>query len=98
MLHRLREAMGDETSKLGSDGTSVDVDETFVGGKVINMHKSKREAGKAYQRQGNKTVVMGMLERGGRVKAQVIASILRLCGTSTIMTCRRRPSLAFVAS
>ena len=73
MLHRLREAMGDDSGKIGGDGTSVEVDETFVGGKVINMHKSKRQAGKAYQGQGNKAVVMGMLERGGRVKAQVIA-------------------------
>jgi hypothetical protein len=73
MLHRLREAMTDETGKLGGNGTPVECDETFVGGKVINMHKSKRVPGKAYQGPGNKAVVMGMLERGGRVKAQVIA-------------------------
>jgi transposase-like protein len=71
MLHRLREAMGDDAGKLGGDSI-VEVDETFVGGKVKNIHKSKRKA-IAYQGKGNKAVVMGMLERGGRVKAQVIA-------------------------
>jgi len=73
MLHRLREAMTDETGKIGGNGEPVEVDETFVGGKVMNMHKSKLDKGKAYQGQGNKTIVFGMLERGGRVKARVIA-------------------------
>lgn len=36
-----------------------------------NVHKSKRKP-IAYQGHGNKAIVMGMLERGGRVKAQVI--------------------------
>ena len=72
MLHRLREAMTDETGKIGGNGEPVEVDETFVGGKVMNMHKSKLDKGKAYQGQGNKTIVFGMLERGGRVKARVI--------------------------
>lgn len=73
MLHRLREAMTDETGKIGGDGTPIECDETFVGGKVKNMHKSKRPA-IAMQGQGNKAVVLGMLERGGRVKAQVVSS------------------------
>ncbi len=72
MLHRLREAMTDETGKLGGNGP-IECDETFVGGKVKNMHKNKRPA-IAMQGQGNKAVVMGMLERGGRVKAQVVAN------------------------
>ena len=73
MLHRLREAMTDETGKIGGNGP-VECDETFVGGKVKNMHKNKLIKGQAYQGQGNKAVVMGMLERGGRVKAKVVAS------------------------
>jgi hypothetical protein len=41
MLHRIREAMQDKSSnKLGGE---VDVDETFIGGKSRNMHRSKRE-------------------------------------------------------
>ncbi len=73
MLHRLREAMTDETGKIGGNGAPVECDETFVGGKVRNMHKSKRPKDIATQGRGNKAVVMGMLERGGRVKAQVIS-------------------------
>jgi len=38
------------------------------------MHKSKRDKSLAYQGRSNKAVVMGMLERGGKVKARVIAS------------------------
>jgi ISXO2-like transposase domain/Transposase zinc-ribbon domain len=72
MLHRLREAMKDETGKIGGDGP-VECDETFVGGKVKNMHKSKRSKTGSYQAGGNKAIVLGMLERGGRVKAQVVA-------------------------
>jgi transposase-like protein len=73
MLHRLRKAMTDETGMIGGGGI-VECDETFVGGKVKNMHKSKRPKNIALQGQGNKAVVMGMLERGGRVKAQVVDS------------------------
>ena len=71
MLHRLREAMTDTTGKLGGNGTPVEIDETFVGGNVQKMHKSQRV--KANAKGGNKTIVFGMLERGGNVKAHVIA-------------------------
>jgi transposase-like protein len=72
MLHRLREAMGDETGKLGGDGTPVECDETFIVPNTQKMHKSRRV--KYHATGGSKSVVMGMLERGGRVKAQVIPS------------------------
>src|SRR5665213_109323 len=72
MLHRLREAMTDAGDKLGGNGIPIEIDETFVGGKVINMHKHKRVEANA--KGGNKTIVFGMLERGGNVKAHVIAN------------------------
>ncbi len=80
MLHRIRLAMGDpHTVKLGGpDGGSVEVDETFIGGKARNMHKEKRArlsqtigSEQMYGGKG-KAIVIGMLERGGKVKAQVI--------------------------
>lgn len=70
MLHRLRLAMAEPDERIGGLGI-VECDETFVGGKMKNVHKSKRLP-MAYQGGGNKAIVMGMLERGGRVKAQVI--------------------------
>src|SRR5882724_6203889 len=71
MLHRIRLAMQDEFfgSKLNGE---VEVDETFIGGKARNMHKSKRIKTKVREGNWGKTIVMGMLERGGHVKAKVI--------------------------
>jgi transposase-like protein len=73
MLHRIRLAMQDETngSKLNGE---VEVDETFIGGKARNMHldvKKRRITGTGGH---NKTAVMGILERGGYVRAQVVPS------------------------
>jgi transposase-like protein len=73
VLHRIRYAMTDTGLKLGITGP-VEVDETFVGGKVKNMHKSKRDNSITYKGSGNKAIVLGMLERGGKVKAKVIAT------------------------
>jgi transposase-like protein len=73
MLHRIRKAMTDNTTtKIGGNGP-VEIDETFVGGKVKNMHKSKRVKGLNYSAGNGKAIVMGMLERGGKVRAGVIA-------------------------
>ena len=72
MLHRIRIAMTDMTGKIGGGSAPVECDETFIGGNIKNMHKSKRI--KVNAKGGNKAVVLGMLERGGRVKAKVIAS------------------------
>lgn len=66
MLHRIRFAMGMEPSEQ-LDGT-VEVDETFVGGKVKNMHRSKRPEGA--QGGGGKAAVLGMLDRDGDLIAK----------------------------
>src|SRR5690242_19215904 len=43
VLHRLRLALqGNGIVKLGGEGKTVEVDETFIGGKARFMHKSKR--------------------------------------------------------
>jgi transposase-like protein len=77
MLHRIRLAMQDETlgSKLGGNGGEVEADETFIGGKARNMHKSvkdRRISGMG-QSAKDKLIVMGILERGGRIRTQIIA-------------------------
>jgi len=70
MLHRIRLAM--ETGSIEKLSGNVEVDETFIGGKAKNMHKSKRE--KVIKGRGSvgKTAVFGALERKGRVLAKVI--------------------------
>jgi transposase-like protein len=71
MLHRIRVAFDGDASQLGGNGGPVEIDETFVGGKVKNMHKAKRPKDASQGGKG-KAVVLGMLERKGRVRAKVI--------------------------
>jgi transposase-like protein len=74
MLHRIRLAMmDDDGNKLSGE---VEADETFVGGKIANMHrKSKRFArAKSAGTNWNKTIVMGLLQRNGDVRAAVAPS------------------------
>jgi transposase-like protein len=78
MLHRIRLALreGDWGKLGGSDGGPVEMDETFIGGKVGNMHKAKRPRGPGISGRPTgaaaKTIVVGMLERNGRVRAEVV--------------------------
>jgi transposase-like protein len=72
MLHRIRAAMKTKTfDKLGGE---VEVDETFIGGRARNMHKSKRE--KRIKGRGTigKAIVQGLLERGGEARMAVVPS------------------------
>ena len=72
MLHRIRLAMQDEN--FGKLGGEVEIDETFIGGKARNMHldvKQRRITGTGGR---DKTAVMGILERGGRIRTQVVPS------------------------
>jgi transposase-like protein len=77
LLHRLRSALQspDET-KLGTGGKVIEMDETFIGGKLKNMHKSRKPKGTGFSGIAGgamaKTIVVGMLERNGRVKAEVV--------------------------
>ena len=67
MCHEIREYMGalDSDDPLGGAGEVVEIDETIVGGSVSGM-------GNGYM--GNKTVVVGMLERGGELITRVVTS------------------------
>src|SRR5688572_6877331 len=78
MLSRLRLALQSESG--GKLGGSVEVDETYIGGKARNMHHSKRKRmfiSKGRSMAG-KVAVMGLLERHpekgqSRVRATVVA-------------------------
>jgi transposase-like protein len=69
VLGRLREACGGEFEKLQD---TIEIDETFVGGKERNKHEHKKL--KAGRGSVGKTAVLGMRERGGRTVAMVIHS------------------------
>lgn len=74
MLHRVRTAM--DESDIEPLGGIVEVDETFIGGKPRrrnNVAKAGRP-GKGGTR-GVKQPVMGMIERGGKVRPRVIADV-----------------------
>lgn len=66
LCHRIRAAMK-EVRPEPLTGT-VEVDETWVGGKQKGL-------GRGYK--GNKTIVVGAIERGGQVRTQVIESVDR---------------------
>src|SRR4051794_9023475 len=70
MLHRIRLAMQDDR-KGGKLSGQVEVDESYIGGKARNMHKShkaKKLEGKGGGMAG-KVAVQGILERGGHIRA-----------------------------
>lgn len=79
MLHRIRKALGldnqmnDVNSGEEQLSGTVEIDETFIGGKNKNRHRDK----KVQQSQGrsfkDKIPVFGMVQRGGRVIAKVVA-------------------------
>ncbi|MBL8242531.1 MAG: IS1595 family transposase [Bryobacterales bacterium] len=73
MLQRLRLALQDDMGG-GKLGGTVEVDETFIGGKARNMHKARRERALGMKGGGysGKIGVQGMLQRGGKIKAVVV--------------------------
>jgi transposase-like protein len=87
LLHRLREAMKNRTIfKLGGpDAGPVEADETFIGGKAQNMHKSRKlklAQIRGQQRRGDvylgKTAVQGILDRELRqIRCKVIPNVRR---------------------
>ena len=82
MLQRIREVLKGKPmgKKLGGGpGSEVEADETFVGGRIKNMHKDRKLR---YQQMGGmfggKTVVQGILDRDLReIRANVVPNVKR---------------------
>ncbi len=72
LLHRIRLAM--HNGSLEKMSGTVEVDETFIGGKNINKHSSKKQAGRGTV---GKAVVMGLLEKGGHSPSTVKTVIVK---------------------
>jgi transposase-like protein len=79
MLHRIRTAMQESGGKLGGGGKTVEVDESLIGGKARWMNKKRLRKAKAGTERGpafgGKAIVLGMLERGGRIRTRVIPDV-----------------------
>lgn len=71
ILQRIRKCFGlsDNEPMLEND---VELDETFVGGKNKNRHHDKKVPMSKGRAHVDKTPVLGMVERGGRVRAFVV--------------------------
>jgi transposase-like protein len=70
MAHRLRFALKD--GGFGLLSGEVEADETFIGGKARNMHVGQRKRRITGTGTKDKTAVMGILERGGKVRTAVV--------------------------
>jgi transposase-like protein len=80
MLGRIRLAMQESGGKLGGPGSTVQVDETYIGGKARSMNQKRR--GRAMQGRGSayatpRPIVLGMLEKGGRVRLKHVGDAKR---------------------
>jgi len=75
LLHRVRAAMHNRSlSKLRGE---VESDETYIGGLAEKMHEYRRKA-KIHGRGGvGKTIVLGLLQRHGEVRAEVVPNTKR---------------------
>ena len=76
MMHRIRKAISNGSfTKLSG---TVEVDETFLGGKLQFKHKSKLPSSSFRPRgHAGKTAVMGMVERGGEFRGMVVDNVKR---------------------
>jgi transposase-like protein len=73
LSHRIREAMKDDMlGPLGGEGQTVEVDETYIGGKEKNKHRVRRHSGVGGV---GKEIVFSLVERDGRVRSLHVASV-----------------------
>ena len=70
MMHRIRLAM--QQGSIEKLSGQVEVDETYIGGKARNMHKSKKAEKITGTGGSGKVAVMGLLERHGKVRTKIV--------------------------
>ena len=75
MTHRIRLAL--QRGSFEKLSGEVEADESFIGGKARNMHKSKRKEKITGSGASGKVAVMGLLERHGEVRTKVVPDIRR---------------------
>lgn len=76
LMHRIREALregGLPFTPMGGHGKTVEIDETYIGGKEKNKHRNKRRhvgTGGA-----GKEITFALVERGGKVRSHHVPSV-----------------------
>lgn len=79
MAMRIRESMRElfpeEKGQLGGGGKIVEADDTVIGGREKNKHRNKRKAENRVGGSMGKEIVFSLVERGGKVRSQHVASI-----------------------
>lgn len=70
MLQRIRNCFGIENNN--DLNNTVEMDETYVGGKNKNRHADKKSKNARGRSIKDKTPVFGMVERGGKLNAKVV--------------------------
>lgn len=70
MFKQIRSLLSEPDMQL--EGSTIEIDETYVGGKRKNRHSSRGMRGRD---NDEKTPVLGMVERGGRVIAKVTPNV-----------------------
>jgi len=76
MFHRIRKAM--ESRSFAKLSGTVEADETFVGGLAANMHNGVRRQRITSRGGDDKAVVQGVIQRGGRVRAETVEATTKL--------------------
>lgn len=75
MLHRIRLAM--QNGSMDKLSGEVEADETYIGGKARSMNNKQRSKRGRGTGGTGKEIVMGLLERGGKIKLKHVAKARR---------------------
>jgi len=87
MARRIREGMRDLSpapTPMGGAGETVEADETYIGGKEKNKHRSKRNG--ANIGGMGKEIAFALVERGGRVRTEHVANVTAKTLRDTLVT------------
>ncbi|MDP2118241.1 MAG: IS1595 family transposase, partial [Brevundimonas sp.] len=90
MCHRIREAMTENApAPLGGPDRTVEADETYIGGKERNKHRSKRTG---FNGTIGKEAVVALVERNGRARSFHVANVNAKTIRPLLMTSVHRSS------
>lgn len=73
MLQRIRKCFEFENNNILNN--SVEVDETYIGGRNKNRHANKKVENSQGRSTKDKTPVLGMIERYGKVNAKIVENV-----------------------